>query len=391
MKTNFFILTIAALLLTACGGSEEEPKTLEEKVAKIKEYQKQVAELNSKISKLESDVNKEKNIDPKDALRIVETFTLKTQTFEHFIEVQGNVESDKDVQVFPKTSGPIVKKYVQEGQRVSQGQTLLELDAETIRKQIAEVEKRLELAKVVYERQNNLWKQKIGSEIQYLEAKNNMEALEKSLETTQSQLSNAFVKAPISGTVDKFMVNVGEMASPQSPVVRVVNLSSVEISADVSETYTKSVKKGDKVLVKFPAINEEMPVKISLIGQTINEKNRTFRIEMKAPNKEGYLKPNAMAVVKIKDFEKEDATTVPSHLIQQSTSGERFLYVVREEEGKKVAKKVTIEVGKSYQGQTLVTKGLNAGDKVVAKGYNEVVDGEEVNVIEGKGEMAMNN
>lgn len=390
MRTNFFILAIATLFITACGGGEDEaPKTLEEKEAKIAEYRKEVAGLNAKISMLETEINKEKGIDPKDAIRKVEVVTLEGKTFEHFIEVQGNVKSDKNVQVFPKIGGAIIKKYVKEGQRVSKGQTLIELDAETIRKQIEEVKTRLELATTVFERQSNLWKQKIGSELQYLEAKNNKEALEKSLATAESQLANAFVKAPISGIVDEFFSNEGEMAAPQQPILRIVNLSTVEISADVSESYTRNVKKGDKVVVNFPAIGMEVPVKINLIGQTINEKNRTFRIEMKAANKDGHLKPNSMAVVKIKDFAQENATIVPSHLIQQSTSGERFLYVLNEVDGKVVAKKVTIKVGQSYKGETLVTSGLKVGDKIVIKGYNEVVDGEEVRPTEGSAAMAM--
>ncbi|MGB0525250.1 MAG: efflux RND transporter periplasmic adaptor subunit [Flammeovirgaceae bacterium] len=391
MRTNFFILIIA-LFITACGGgSDEEPQTLEEREAKVKELRKQVAELNAKITALEGQINDEKGIDPADALRQVEVFTLANQTFEHFIEVQGNVQSDKDVQVFPKMGGAVIRKNVKEGQRVSKGQTLMVLDAATINKQIEEIEKRLELATVVFERQENLWKQKIGSELQYLQAKNDKEALEKTLATTKTQLANATVTAPISGTIDEFFLNEGEMANPAQPVLRIVNLATVEISADVSEAYTKSIRKGDKVLVKFPAINEEMPVRVSLIGQTINEKNRTFRIEMKAPNKQGYLKPNAMAVVRIKDFAQENAMIVPSHLVQQSTSGERFLYVVNEDDGKKLVRKVVIKVGQSYQGNTLITSGLKAGDKVVIKGYNEIVDGEEVRTVEGaKDEMAMN-
>jgi RND family efflux transporter MFP subunit len=173
-------------------------------------------------------------------------------------------------------------------------------------------------------------------------------------------------------------MNVGEMANPAMPIARVVDLRKVEISAEVSESYTKQVQKGDKVLVSFPAIGEEMPVRINLVGRTINAINRTFRIEMSVDNKKGFLKPNSMAVVKIKDFEKKEAQAVPSNLIQQSASGDRFLYVVRD---KKVVK-TTIKVGQSYKGETLVKKGLKAGDKIISKGYNEVVDGEEVRVVE---------
>ena len=374
MKPLFYLLFLSALLV-ACGG-ESEPKTLAEKEAKVKELQKAASELNKKIAALEAAINQEKGIKPEDLLRQVEVMPLQANTFEHFIEVQGDVQSDKDVQVFPKAGGTVLKRYVKEGQRVNAGQVIAELDAETIKKGIAEVQTRLDLAKIVFQKQENLWKQKIGTEIQYLQAKNNMEALEKSLETQKTTLANAFVKAPISGTLDEFFINAGEMASPSMPMARVVNLSSVEIGAEVSESYTKSIKRGDEVMVKFPAIGLEMPVRISLIGQRIDPVNRTFRIEMSVPNRDGSLKPNASAVVKIKDFEQKNAISVPSHLIQQSADGSRFLYTV---EGDKT-KKVIIEVGQSYQGYTLVTKGLNEGDKVVVKGYSEVIDGEEVKV-----------
>ncbi len=378
---HIFSLIALAFLLTACGG--EEPNTVEAKQEKLMELKKQSAELNTQISTLENEINLAKGISEEDQLRQVEVFMVENKDFEHFIEVQGDVKSDKNVQVFPKASGVIIRKFVEEGQRVSAGQNLFQIDAAVLQNSIAEIETRLDLAQTVFKRQENLWNQKIGSEIQYLQAKNNVEALERSIATQKSQLGNSYVKAPIAGTVDEFFMNVGEMANPAMPIARVVDLRKVEISAEVSESYTKQVQKGDEVLVSFPAIGEEMPVKIDLVGRTINAVNRTFRIEMNVDNKNGFLKPNSMAVVKIKDFEKKDAQAVPSNLIQQSASGDRFLYVVRD---KKVVK-TTIKVGQSYQGKTLVKEGLKAGDQVISKGYNEVVDGEEVKTVEG--EMAM--
>ncbi|MFT5617034.1 MAG: membrane fusion protein (multidrug efflux system) [Arenicella sp.] len=375
MKHIFSLIAIS-FLLVSCGG--DEPDTMEAKQEKLMALKQQSATLNTQISTLENEINTAKGISKENQLRQVEVFTVENKNFEHFIEVQGEVKSDKNVQVFPKASGVITRKFVKEGQRVSAGQNLFQIDAAVLQNAIAEIETKLDLAKIVFKKQENLWNQKIGSEIQYLQAKNNVEALERSITTQKSQLGNSYVKSPISGTVDEFFMNVGEMANPAMPIARVVDLRKVEISAEVSESYTKQVQKGDKVLVSFPAIGEEMPVRINLVGRTINAINRTFRIEMSVDNKKGFLKPNSMAVVKIKDFEKKEAQAVPSNLIQQSASGDRFLYVVRD---KKVVK-TTIKVGQSYKGETLVKKGLKAGDKIISKGYNEVVDGEEVRVVE---------
>lgn len=374
---KFILFFALAALLVACGG-EDEPKTVEEKEKKVVEYRKSIAEINQKITALEADIKAAKGKNPEDDYRTVEFINLESSTFRHFVEVQGNVESDKNVQVFPKTPGTIVSLKASEGQFVNAGQVIAEIDADQLRKAISEMETRLEMSKTIFERQSNLWKQKIGSEIQFLQAKNNYESLQKSIETQKEALSNAYVKAPISGILDEYMQNAGEMANPAMPIARVVNLSVVEVNAEVSEAYTKSVKRGDEVQVSFPAIDLEMPVRVSLIGQTINPKNRTFRIELKVPNKEGYLKPNAMAVVKIKDFEKENAVSIPANILQQSTNGDRFVYVVREKDGNYQVEKVIVKVGQTYKGKTLIKEGLKAGDKLVVKGYNEIIDGEPV-------------
>lgn len=377
MKNRILSLVALSTLLWACDG-EKEPKTIKEKEQKIVEYRKELSSINQKIADLEASIKESKGTNPEDDYRTVELLQLNAGTFNHFIEVQGTVASDENVQVFPKTQGVILSMMVEEGDRVKAGQPIARIDAEQLSKAIEEIKTRLELATTVYERQANLWKQKIGSEVQYLQAKNNKEALEKQLDTQTTALDNAIVKSPISGVVDQTFLNVGEMAAPSMPIARVVNLSMVEINAEVSENYTKSVRRGDEVLVSFPSLDMEMPVKVSMIGQTINPKNRTFRIQMKVRNQNGYLKPNAMAVVKIKDFSKANALSIPSHILQQSTSGERFVYVARSHEGNYKIEKALVEVGLSYKGQTLVTSGLKAGDKLLVTGYNEVIDGEPV-------------
>ncbi|MEN7548236.1 efflux RND transporter periplasmic adaptor subunit [Rapidithrix thailandica] len=380
MKVN--AITFVALMAWMSACSPQQGEGLEEKKQQLAEYKKEFNLLKSKIDKLEAELVSLEDKDPTANLKQVEVLKLAPGTFNHYIEVQGNVKSSKNVSVNPEVSGILIRRHVEEGTYVKKGQVLASIDAEVVRNNIAEMETELELATNLYNRQKNLWDRKIGSEVQYLEAKNRKESLEKKLATLKTQLSKTYVKSPISGTVDEFFVNSGEMVSPSAPVVRVVNLANVEVNAEVSEAYTTSVRQGDSVEVSFPVLGLERKEKIRYIGKFINPQNRTFRIELMLNNKEGFLKPNSMAVVKINDFQKEEAITVPSQLIQKSVNNnQKFLYAVRAEGGKNLVKKLTIETGKSYKGMTLIQSGLLSGDMVITKGFNEVIDGEEVKIV----------
>lgn len=383
MKNNALRWGYLFLILMIWGCSEpteETPKTLEEKQKKLAELRQQITEIQFSMQELEAEIQKETGGTNND-LRRVEVIKTKPVLFQHFIEVQGNVESDKNVTVNPEFSGTVIQKNVEEGQSVTKGQVLAQIDAQTIRTQIEELKTRLDLATTTYERQKNLWEQKIGSEIQYLQAKNQKESLERSIESVKAQLDKTLIKSPISGTIDEIFVNQGEMANPAMPFCRVVNLANVQVNAEVSEAYTKNVKRGDKVTVSFPNLDIEKEETIDLVGQFINPQNRTFRIRLTLNNSDKSLKPNSMAVVKIKDFEKPNVLTVPSNIIQQSATGESFLFVIRKKDKKNIVQKATIKTGMTYQGQTMIEEGLQAGDEVIEKGYNEVTDGEEVNVV----------
>jgi RND family efflux transporter MFP subunit len=374
---RYYAFALTALLtVTACN--KQIDNSLEGKRQRLLELKKQAAKIKSEIATLEAEIAKANPTSV--AKKLVEAESLVAQDFAHYVEVQGNVASEQNVIIAPEIPGVIIKRYVQVGDMVRKGQVIAEIDAENIRKNIAEIETRLELARTIYERQANLWNQKIGSEVQYLQAKNNMEALEKALATAKTQLSKALVKAPIDGMVEDLMQNVGEMANPAVPMGRIINIAQVEINADVSEVYTTSIKRGDEVIVSFPALNKEWPLKVHMVGQFINPTNRTFKIQMRTANPEGLLKPNSLAVIKIRDFFRKNAIVVPSHLIQQSASGEQFIYVLRDKNGKPTVERVVIKTGKSYGGKTLVEEGLSIGDRIITKGYNEVVNGDEVEV-----------
>lgn len=387
MKKSYIIIPFAGLLLVACG---QKDTSLEGKRKLLEQKRQELSKIKSEIDALESEIAAQDLTNPLLKLKKVTVLPLQTQTFRHFIEVQGTVTCEKNINVMPETQGAVVRRLVQKGQTVREGDPLIELDGEIIRKNIQEVETRLELARIVFQKQENLWKQKVGTEIQFLQAKNNLESLEKNLATLKTQLAKAIVRSPISGTIEELFVKEGEMASPMTPVAKVINLNTVEITADVSEVYAMRIKKGDEVTVKFTSYGIEVPLKIKTVGQQIHPDNRTFRITIEMDNRQWQIKPNATAVVKIKDFEATNAIVVPTHLIQKSTEGYKFLYTAQKDGEKSVIKKAIIQTGLHYEGKTHITQGLQAGDMVVLEGYNEVFDNEEVVTVEKTPNIAAN-
>jgi len=373
----FFVAILSLSFFSSCG--EKEPKTPEEKKATLEKKRSELMELQGEIAQLEDALGEAaKQENPS---KLIETTPVKSETFNHYIEVQGTVESDKNVTILPEMPGTIISLKVKEGDKVSAGQVIATLDAGTFNKQVAELQTQLSLATTVYEKRKRLWEQKIGSEIEYLQSQNQKESLENSIATLKEQMRKSVVTSPISGTIDEVYVKQGEQANPAMPIARVINVSDVQLVADVSENYLSSVKKGDQVKIFFSALGTEMEQKVTFVGQTINTANRTFKVQIDLPNKDGKIKPNLVGTVKINDFQQEGAITVPTNLIQIGTDGSKFLYVVKEEGGKKIAKKVVVKTGMSYEGSTIVTQGLSATDEVISKGYNEVVDGENVRFI----------
>ncbi|MCC5944762.1 MAG: efflux RND transporter periplasmic adaptor subunit [Bernardetiaceae bacterium] len=377
---SIFALALATLLI-GCGSQAEQDNTPEGKRKQLTEKQKQLAALQAEITALEAEVgllNTTKKIRP------IEVLPLANDTFKHFIEVQGQVESDKNILVTPEMQGVITNLLVKEGDRVSAGQTLATLDAESVSRNISELRTRLELATTTYEKRKTLWDQNIGSEIEYLQAKNQKESLEKNIEVLNNQLSKGKVIAPISGIIEEVIARKGEMANPAMPMMRLVNIEQVKVTADVSERYLGKIKIGDIVEVILPSLDMNRKEKVSFIGQTVNPDNRTFKVQVMLSNSDGNFKPNAIARVRINDFSKENAVSVPTHLIQRGTDGNSFVYIAEKQGENYIVKKVIITTGKSYEGKTLVEEGLSGSEMLVFKGYNEVTDGEEVSVVAGQ-------
>jgi len=371
---------IAGLLVASCQNSN----TLDERKAELKTKKAELASLKESISELEQEIA---DLDPEFAksnrkATLVTTIPVTNRHFESFIEVSGSVESRKNVVISAETPGLIEKIYVVEGEAVRAGQTLIRLDNEILMSNYEELKTSYELAKTMYERQSNLWAQKIGTEVQYLEAKNRKESLENQLKTLKSQIEKTFIKAPFSGTIDRLDAKLGQYAQPTVPLIRLVSLDNLYIKADVSEAYIGSIKIGDPTTVTFASLNQEFETRISSIGQVINPDNRTFTVEVKVPQLPVPLKPNLVAVVKIKDFESDDATVVPNNLIQKDSRGD-YVYVLAKNSENLVAKKVPVERGKTYKNQTMIVDGLNGDEELINEGFRDVNDGVNVKVVEG--------
>lgn len=368
------ITIIAALALSSCGGNSDtsEVGTLITKRDSLKTLR---TEITAQISELEKLIALQ---DSSLAQRITTVTTLPVERtqFEHFFTIQGVVETDQNAQVFPEVAGRITSIKVKEGDQVSKGQVLMTIDDRVIRNQIEELESRLALAETVYKKQEQLWNQKVGSEIQYLEAKNNFESLKQNVETLKSQRSLFSITAPFSGVIDEIVPKEGEMAAPQMPAFRLLNNNNMYIKADVTERYLGQIKEGDVVKVTFPSLGVTESNKILRIGDFINPNNRTFKIKVGLENGNAKMKPNLLGELMIRDYVSDSAVVIPGSLVQLTPSGEAFVYVL--DDG--FAKKIKIETGMTYNDRIEIIAGLNGNEVLIDKGARSIKEGDQVRV-----------
>ena len=375
MKHTYIISTLLAFVLVACGPKKSDLQTKKDELTKLKTEQ---GEVNTKIRGLESELTKLDPVKREEAkVKAVAVSPVTVSTFRHFVDLQGTVDAKNNVQVTPKgTGGVITAMYVVEGTPVRAGQAIAKLDDQIVRESINEVQTQLALASTVFEKQSSLWKQQIGTEIQYLQAKSNKEALERRISTIKAQLGQSTVTSPISGVVDQVTGKVGQVAAPGMGIVRVVNLSKLKVVAKVADTYAGSVRKGDAVQVNFPDIKKQVNAAISFVATSVDPLSRTFTIEVPLPT-DNTLKPNMLAQVKINDASKSNAVVINQNLIQNTENGQ-LVYVAVMEGNRKVAKAKKVTTGQSYGGQIEITQGLSAGDQLITQGYQEVTDGQTI-------------
>ncbi len=362
-------------MLAACGGSKKEG--LEAKKEELANLKTQQTEIGQQIKALEAEIAKlDTTRKAESRVKLVTVSPLQPREFKRYIELQGTVDAKNSVMVTPKTPGAVTAMYVKEGDFVNVGSTIAKIDDSILRESIEELKTQLALVNTLFEKQESLWNQKIGTEIQYLQAKNNKEALEKKLVTLQAQLSQSNITSPIAGTVDLVNIRIGEMAQPGLGVVRVVNLSNLKVVAKIADSYVASVKKGDEVIVKFPDLQREYTARISFVGTTVDPLSRTFMIEANLPATKD-LKPNMMAQVQVNDATRKDALVVDQNLVQNTEKG-KVVFVAVARGNEKVAEAKVVETGLSYNGKIEILSGLTAGDMLITQGYQEVVDGQAV-------------
>jgi len=376
IKMKKIILYILFIITVVSCNKKQQSSSLKDLKDKKAAIEKQMDSLNKVLKDIDQKISK---IDTDSRHLIVTTITPKKENFKHYIELQGIVKADKNIEIRPELGGTIINIYVKEGQRVKSGQVLMQLDDSSIQDNIAKINTQLTLAKTTFERQKRLWAKKIGSEMQFLQAKTQYESLERNKSALLTQAGKMKIKAPFSGIIDEIFPKKGELASPQLPVIRLVNLNQVYVEADVTETYLPYIKVGNEVIVKFPSINKEVKSKISQVGNVINPNNRSFKTKIQVNNKDRMIKPNLLADIRIADFEKE-GIVIPSNLIQKDKEGNSFVFVVKNEDGVDKAHKTIIKIANEYNHQSLIAEGLNKDDLLINKGSLIVKDGDLIEI-----------
>lgn len=382
---------MAIILLTACNNNEDQNDDVQSIREQISEYNQQIVEMSQQVSELERKLEELGEI-PQNRIRTPVTVTeITPQPFDHYFKVNASVEAIQEAMISPETNGQIMEIPVRKGERVRQGQVLARLNTSVIENNIAEVKTSLQLAQTVYNRQRSLWEQEIGSEIQYLEARNNYESLQSRLKSLESQLDMAIMHAPFDGVVDEIFAKEGELAMPGSMVMQLLNLKNLYINADVSESFLPLIDPSEKVILRFSAYPDyEEKVSVHRMGNVINPENRTFRLQLRINNPGEKFKPNMVATMNIRSFTAEDALVVPSILIKQDTQGHYVYVAEKNDENELVAQKVYIERGLSGEGITMIKSGIKEGDLVINQGHNRVNDGALVEISEERS-LARNN
>ena len=373
------IAIFTGLILFSCT-SKNDGKSADEIRNKINKYKTEISKLEKNINRLEKQLDTMGQQQTSGRVVNVAAIKLNRQPFEHYFMASGAVEAKNESYISPQTSGKITRIYVEEGDKVAKGELLARLNTEIIENNIDEVKVNLELAKTLYEKQKELWNKKIGSEVQYLQAKNNYFSLKSRLKTLQSQYNLSFIKSPLAGVVDEVYQKVGEMGTPGMRLVHVVSLTPLILKARISERYIPAINVGDSVLVTFPTFPDmKIMATINRIGYVINPANRTFDVEVNLDNSDNKIKPNMMATLSLRDYETNSAIVVPSYLIREDIKG-KYLYIAVKESGVLMATKRYVTTGLSYKGNTEIKSGINEGTTIITDGYNNVSDGVTIGI-----------
>jgi len=385
-----YIIPIIALAFVLSSCNSDKKQSVEEVIAtnnleKIRAKKNQLDEqqqiISSELKQLDAKI---KELDPLEKIPLVTTFAAKEVVFNHYVELQGSVSTKQNLIIYPEYSGVLTKVYVKEGQLVSKGQVLAKIDDGGLSQQLAQLQIQADLAKTTFERQERLWNQKIGSEIQYLQAKSSYEAQSRAISQLNQQIEKTVVRAPFSGSIDDVITDQGSVVAPgQSQLFRIVNLKDMYIETDVPERYITNVNVGKDVLVEFPILGKTVDSKVRQAGNFINPANRTFKVEVGIPNYDGNIKPNLTAKLKINDYTNDKAILIPQSIISENAEGEQYVYTITNKSGDKaIAKQVIIETGKTQGDYIEITSGLDNNEEIIDEGARSVKDGQEIKILE---------
>ncbi len=371
MKSKILIL-IFGITLVACN---QQPKQAQ--LAQLKDEREA---LDARIKKMEAEIQivMKDSVNP-DKFKFIGVQEIVETPFDHYIRVQGKLDGDQNAAVFAEAPGSISARFADVGQKVTKGQVLARIDDEQYSKQLESLETQYQFALEMFNKQKKLWDQKIGSEVQYLQAKTSKESLEQQIESVKNQIEKFKIKSPITGTIAECNIKIGSVVSPDPRLVvyRVLAFSDLKISAEVSEAYSDRVQEGDKLKVIFPDVKKEMEARIDFVSQYINPVNRTFNVETAIKANIPNLKANMVAILQINDYHVNNAMVVPMNVIQNDNNGS-YVFVVRPKGNYHGAFKQLVSVGMSYNGLAEIQSGLKPGDKIVSVGFQELTDGEYI-------------
>ncbi len=385
---KIILLFITTLFLASCGGDKKQ-KSVEDIIAsqdlnviraKKDEITNMQIEFASQLKLLDEEISK---LDSLKKIPLITAFKAEEQVFDHYIELQGNVDTKNLLTITAEYNGILSNIYVKEGQRVYKGQILAKIDDGGLGQQLAQLEIQAELAKTTFERQERLWNQKIGSEIQYLQAKSNAEAQMRAVEQLKEQIAKTIVRAPFSGSIDDIITEKGNVVSAgQTPIMLLVNLNDMYIETNVPESHITSITNNKDVIVELPVLDKTINSKVRQVGNFINPANRTFKIEVPVPNKDGTIKPNLTAKLKINDYSNPKALLIPQSIISENANGEQYIYVIRDRKDNiGIAERVIIKTGRTQGDVIEVISGLEKGNEVVKEGARTVKNGQTVEII----------
>lgn len=370
------VLIATSLLLIACGEKSTDDLIKDKNITELKNRK---ATIQAELEKIDAALVNGNKTPETEAL--VSVVTIKDTVFNHYLEVQGNVNTKENILVQPEFSGTLTTLNVKAGQRVAKGQILGKVDDAGMSQQLASIENQYALAKTTFERQKNLWDKKIGSEIQFLQAQAQMISAQKSVAQMRAQVAKTVIRAPFSGTIDEVFVERGQVVAPSPQgLMRIVNLSNMYVSTTVPETYIGKLKPGTEVDVFLTSLGKTYKGKVRQVANFINPSNRSFGIEVSVPNPDNLLRPNQVAKLKIIDYTTNNAIVVPTNVVQEDGEHNKFVFIATNVNGKSgVAKKVLVKVGKSSNNVTEILSGLAANDVIITEGVNNIADGMKLN------------